>query len=193
MTASRPRSTLLPLDQAEAIAMATDLAGVHRAPRSGLAIRLLIAALPGGAHHRGRRVRDPRASGTRLGDCGGGDHGARGGSSARSRSSVLLAGLLVGRRPRCSCRHFPSSEATLLRRWDHRRDRHAARDLPALGADAAARSSGVDEERAPPDLPLRADRRRDRDGHRRRDQHGDAERRRPPSSTRADCRTSATT
>ncbi len=55
-----------------------------------------------------------------------------------------------------------------------RRHRDAARDLPALVAHAAARRRRQ-RRRAPAHLPLRADRRRDRDDDRRARQHGDAD------------------
>ena len=86
--------------QAEAIAMATDLAEFTGAAL-GLVDPLLVAALPVGADHRGGRVRCACAPGTRLETWGGGDHGARGSDRCRVRNRGPPGpGLRVGRRPR---------------------------------------------------------------------------------------------
>ena len=64
-------------------------------------------------------------------------------------------------------------ELAVPRRGDHRRDRDAARDLPALGADRRAHAR-PQRRRAPPRAALRAPRRDRRPGPRRPRQHGDA-------------------
>ena len=81
-----------------------------------------------------------------------------------------------------SCPGFAGTDSDPARHRHPRRDGHAARDLPALGADAGPHPDPR-RRRAPPAAALPAHRRHDRDGHRRRRQHVDADHRRRRCST----------
>ena len=134
------------------------------------------AAVPRRPDHRRRRVR--RSSRCR-----------RAATGASSSSIVGLLGVILSASSttRCGSASTPARRAERLRpgfdghrqraaRHRHpRRDRHAARDLPALGADAGPHPPAR-RRRAAQAAALPAHRRADRDGHRGPREHVDADR-----------------
>ena len=117
--------------------------GRRRRARAQPAVR--DPAVPGGADRRRRRVRDPRAPAAGLPPARGRDRGPRRAScSSRSGSRSSTP------KPNARRRRRPPVHPGLRRHREHparhrhpRRDGDAARRLPALGADPAARSSAA--------------------------------------------------
>ena len=158
--------------QAELMAMSTDIAEfLGAALGSQPAVRRSAAG--GRADHRRDRLRDARAAIARLPALRAGDQRAAG---PRVRRLPLRDAPDRALGARVAARVDPRARRQRLavpRGRDHRRDRDAARDLPALGADQPA-DAGARRRRAPARSEVRAARRDHRPRARRADQPGDA-------------------
>ena len=158
--ASRGARAILLWLQAEVIAMATDLAEFLGA---ALGFHLLfgIGLFPAAILTGDRGVRDPRPAALRLPAARGDDRGDGRRDRRLLRDRALLREPAApGRRPKHAVvPQFAGTESRAARGRDPRRDRDAARDLPALGADAGPRSCPKSDERGAAAVPLHADRR----------------------------------
>ena len=137
-TASRAASSLGLWVQAEVIAIATDLAEFLGAAL-GMHLLFGIGLFPAALADRGRRVRDPRPAAVRLPPARGDDRRDR----ARDRRLLRRRALQGAARPRRGrqarrAAGVPGQRLGAARGRDPRRDRDAARDLAALGADAGS-------------------------------------------------------
>ena len=133
--------------QAELIAMATDLAEFVGAA-VGLNLLFHVPLLAGRADHGGGRVRHPGPGAARLPPVRAGDH--------RRCSAIVFCGfaydlVAVGADPGGIAAglipSLPGGDSLLLVARHHRGDGHAARGLPALGADQVPRACRDDAER----------------------------------------------